>query len=497
MPRIKTREVAERGIKTIDRAAIASERMRGTLGRSRDSASSLMDDSSESPSAYAADRFQDGVETAIEDGAHGAYDVARGTLRAGRRGYEYYREKTAPKREKREADRAKRAAEAAKREAETARREAEAAKQDAKVVRKKADQDGTKVSKKAADKAEQAAHRAEKTAQRAEKTAQRATEKAEEAAQRVTDRAKSAVNKSKRAIKQSVQSQRRAIKTTQKSIKTAQKTVKTAQKAAKTAVKTTEATAKTAKETVKLSVKAGKAAVWMGRMAVKAAILAGKAVAAGVKAAVAAVKSLVAAIAAGGWVAVLIIVIICVIALVIACCFSIFLPQENGVPPSQNLNQVIMEINTNYHYDIDHALGAYVTDMAIISGSRVNWQEVLVVYACILNPDPNNPQEVVSMSDSRKQLLSEIFAKMNAISTHVAEEERTFIELETDKDGNVVEKEVFKKGKVLYVTISHKSLAEMAAEYSFNQYQQEQMEFLLLPESVVMWDPFLQGIEQY
>ncbi len=497
MPRIKTREVAERGIKTIDRAAIASERMRDALGRSRNSASSLMDDSSESPSAYATDRFQDGMETVIEDGAYGAYDVARGTIRAGRRGYEYYREKTAPKREKREAERAKREAEAAKREAETARREAEAAKQEAKAARKKAEQDGTKVSKKAADKAEQAAHRAEKTAQRAEKTAQRATEKAEEAAQRVTDRAKSAVNKSKRAIKQSVQSQRRAIKTTQKSIKTAQKTVKTAQKAAKTAVKTTEATAKTAKETVKLSVKAGKAAVWMGRMAVKGAILAGKAIAAGVKAAVAAVKSLVAAIVAGGWVAVLIIVIICVIALVIACCFSIFLPPEGNTVPPKTLNQVVLETNTSYHYDLDAALGTYSADMAIIKGSRVNWYEVLAVYAVKLNNDPNNPVSVMYLDEERELILRDVFTKMNTITTTVQEEERTFIELEMDKDGNVVQKEVFKKGKVLYITVNHKTPELMAAEYGFSQYQLEQLQVLLLPESQDMWDPVLAGIEQY
>ncbi len=490
MPKIKTREAVEKGARTLDRAAVTSDRMRDVLVRSKSSADSMMDDSANSPSEYASDRFQDGMETAIDDGAHGAYDTARGTVRAGKKGYEYYRKKTEPKREKKEAEKAKK-------QAEAARKKAEAAKQKADAARKQAEESGTKSAKRTAK-------QAERTAQRAEKTAQQATNRADEAARRVADRAKNAVSRGNRTIKQSTRAQKRTIKTAQKSIKTAQKTIKTtkaaaktAAKATKTAAKTTEAAVKTAQETAKASVKATKVAIWLGRMAVKAAIAVGKAVVAAVKAAIAGVKALVAAIAAGGWVAVLIIVIICVIALVIGLFFSAFVPQDSNTVPAKTLNQVVLEINTSYHYDINEALGRYTADMGIITGSRVNWYEILAVYAVKLNDDPNNPQEVMSMNEDRELLLREIFSKMNTISASVKEEERTFTVLETDKNGNVVQKEVYKKGKVLYVTISHKTPDEMAAEYGFTDLQKEQLAVLLLPESQSMWDPFLEGVEQW
>ena len=121
-------------------------------------------------------------------------------------------------------------------------------------------------------------------------------------------------------------------KTLQKSVKTGQRTVKTAQQTAKTTIKTAEKTAKAAKRTAEASAKAAKMATQTARQAAQAAyktaMATAKAIAAAVKAAIAGTKALIAAIAAGGWVAVIIIILICAIGMV----FAFFSDGQGGEP---------------------------------------------------------------------------------------------------------------------------------------------------------------------
>lgn len=58
---IKTR-VAEKGIKAIDKAAVASERMKEAYIRTRDKADHSLYAAESSPGEYASDRFSAGVD---------------------------------------------------------------------------------------------------------------------------------------------------------------------------------------------------------------------------------------------------------------------------------------------------------------------------------------------------------------------------------------------------------------------------------------------------
>lgn len=97
-------------------------------------------------------------------------------------------------------------------------------------------------------------------------------------------------------------------------VKSAGKSVKTAEQTSRATVKTSQQAAKTAQKTAKASAKAAEKAVRAARQAAKAAVKTTKAVAkaaaAASKAAIAAAKALISAIAAGGWVVVLILVIV-------------------------------------------------------------------------------------------------------------------------------------------------------------------------------------------
>ena len=72
-----------------------------------------------------------------------------------------------------------------------------------------------------------------------------------------------------------------------------------------------------------------------------------KATIAAVKATIAGVKALVAAIAAGGWVAVAVILVICLVALILGSVFGIFFSgKDSGT--GMSMQSVVREINAEY-----------------------------------------------------------------------------------------------------------------------------------------------------
>ena len=69
----------------------------------------------------------------------------------------------------------------------------------------------------------------------------------------------------------------------------------------------------------------------------------------------------------------------------------------------------ISDINTEYEAKINEKRGTVAYDVLEMSGSRAVWPEVLSVYAVKTAGDPNNPQEVASMDESKKQILKDVF----------------------------------------------------------------------------------------
>lgn len=127
-----------------------------------------------------------------------------------------------------------------------------------------------------------------------------------------TKELKNVIDKSKKTIKNGAK----------KSIKTAKNTRLLAKKGIKTTERVAKNTKKVAKESIKMThrvVRASKKAV---QATIKATKLAIKAVVATVKAIIAGTKAIVAAIAAGGWVAVVVILIIVLIAGFVALIFN-------------------------------------------------------------------------------------------------------------------------------------------------------------------------------
>ena len=444
---IKTRNIAEKGIKAIDKAAVASERMKEAYIRTRDNADHSLYAAESSPGEYASDRLSSGVDSVTHEAIH-QFD------KQGRKGIKTTKENISKVKENIQ-----------KRKA--------AAEQPKKQAKKQA---------------------ARKTRQTADKISEPVRMlRQERGAVKTLDRGKKSiktVDRGRKTIKQ-------ASATAKGTVKTASKSIKTAEKTAKASIKTTQQAAKAAQRTAQATARAARAAAHAARAAARAAVaaakVAAKATIAAVKAIIAATKALIAAIAAGGWIAVLVIVIICLIGLLIGSCFGIFFSGEDS-GSGYTMQNVVQEINDDYQQQIDTTKANLSHDVLEMSGSRAVWPEVLAVYAVKTTTDPDNPQEVATIDDSKKAILTDIFWEMNQISSRTETRTETVITETDDGNGNIVETETTVTQTYLYITVSHKTAEEMAAQYGFNEEQKEQLAELLAEENRSLWSAVLYGI---
>lgn len=444
--------VAEKGIKAIDKAAVASERMKEAYIRTRDKADHSLYAEESSPGEYASDRLSSGVDHVTHEAIH-QFD------KQGRKGIKTTKENISKVKEN--IQKRKAAAEQPKKQAE----------------------------KRAARQASQrAGHQAADRISEPVKTLRQ-----ERGAVKTLDRGKKGiktVDRGRKTIKQ-------ASSTAKGTVKTASKSIKTAEKTAKASIKTTQQAAKAAQRTAQATARAARAAAHAARAAARAAVVAAKVAAkatiAAVKAIIAATKALIAAIAAGGWIAVLVIVIICLIGLLIGSCFGIFFSGEDS-GSGYTMQNVVQEINDDYQQQIDTTKANLSYDVLEMSGSRAVWPEVLAVYAVKTTTDPDNPQEVASIDDSKKAILTDIFWEMNQISSRTETKTETVITETDDGHGNIVETETTVTQTYLYITVSHKTAEEMAAQYGFNEEQKEQLAELLAEENRSLWSAVLYGI---
>ena len=361
--------------------------------------------------------------------------------------------------------------------------------------------------------AHEAVHGLDKVGRKGAKNAKENISKAKDYFQRRrTDLPKKQAQDAMRRVRRSADATQKTIKTVDRSgktikqtakstgkaaVKTTQKTIKTAEQTARTTIKTTQAAAKTAQKTAQATVKASQKAAQAAKAAAKATVAgvkaAVKATIAAVKAIIAATKALVAAIAAGGWVAVAVIVVICLIALICGSVFGIFFSGEDS-GTGMSMQTAVQEINADYNAKMEAEKNSVAYDNMEISGGRAVWKDVLAVYAVKTNTDKDNPQEVATMDESKKQILSDIFWEMNSISSRSESHSETEISETDDGNGNIVQTETTVTKTTLYITVSHLTVDEMADLYGFDAEQREYLAELLKDENNSIWAAVLYGI---
>lgn len=265
-------------------------------------------------------------------------------------------------------------------------------------------------------------------------------------------------------------------KNTRKIIKNAPKTVKNVEKTEKNIKRTIKGFKKTyqvAKVTAKNVVQFGKVGV--------------KATAKTIKGIITSLKALITAIIAGGWLALVIIVIICVIGLICSSVFGIFFSNEKN-SNNRTMSSVVTEINTEFTNKIAEIQRNNLHDDYEIKSDRAEWKDIISIYA-VLVTNGEEQSDVVTLDDKKVQKLKDIFWEMNEISSRVEEVEKD-IET-TDENGNVKSEKVTRK--VLYIEIKKKTVEEMIEKYNMNEKQKEQLAEIRKEEYLSMWSNVLYG----
>lgn len=280
-----------------------------------------------------------------------------------------------------------------------------------------------------------------------------------------------------------------------KDIKTAkapQKPINYIKSTIKDAEQTTETTRKTITASSRVSKGVTQVAKSVTRTITSGAKTVAKATTKAVRATMTTAKMSVAAIAAGGWAAIVAIVVICLSALLLGSVFGIFFAGED-TGTGQTIQTVVREINSDYDDKLISIRDKSSYDVLEMKGSRAVWKEVLAVYSVKVNTDPDNPQEVVTMDDAKKKLLKTIFWDMNNISSRTEDKLETVITETDDGNGNIVQIKNTERRTYLYITVSHKTAYDMASKYGFNREQREYLDELLSDENNSLWSSVLYG----
>ena len=235
------------------------------------------------------------------------------------------------------------------------------------------------------------------------------------------------------------------------------------------------------KNTVKTSERVKQTVKRLSKGVVKAA----KAVVSAVKVMIAATKSIVAAIIAGGWVAVVVILVICLVAAIAGSVYAIFLPPAED--DDMTLQGTVNMIENEYYEIRDQMISEYDYDAIHYSGELAPWKEIIAVYAVKLNLDTENPTELATFDENKAETLRQVFWNMNHIQiyTEVVDEVRstTFV----DENGNVSTVETVVEIVHLYVDTELASIVKLCEIYAFTELQREMLAELMSDENDRMW----------
>lgn len=271
-----------------------------------------------------------------------------------------------------------------------------------------------------------------------------------------------------------------------KGIKTVRRTIREPIKRIRTAQNVHQAQ-KAAARTAKRSRQAARASIKAARLGVRVVVTA-------VKAAVSAVRTLVTAIMAGGWVAVIVILAVCVIGLLVGSVYGIFAGDTSNTGQGIPVRQAVETLDAEFQDSIENISDTVSHDRRKITSSdgliSVQWEDVLSVFSAWIAGDASGTP-VTTLADAQLGDLRILMWEMNEINHDTHVETHTEKVTEIDEKGNKKTHTETVRETVLTIEISHKTPQEMAKQYSFSDRQKEYLALLVSPDTDPLWAQLL------
>lgn len=194
-----------------------------------------------------------------------------------------------------------------------------------------------------------------------------------------------------------------------------------------------------------------------------------------------AVAALLALLASGGAVLVLV-TVIGAAAAVIGSPMGILFADESGDPNSIRIAEIVAETNADFGEAINEIVAAHpeCSETTIEYDYEDGhtwasyWPEVLAVFA--VHTNLNSDSDVVVIDEGKKLLIQNTFWSMHQIDSEIETVTTTPEPTEDEPDPEPVTEHI------LHITVSSKSVAELAEEYNFTQDQRDILDELLSDE---------------
>ena len=183
----------------------------------------------------------------------------------------------------------------------------------------------------------------------------------------------------------------------------------------------------------------------------------------------AAARNLLASLAAGGSVCVLLVVVLCMIGLLAASPFGILFAGESGAG-AVSVSAAVAQVNYDLNARLESLQSGYYDGIKIV-GQPPEWADILAVFAVYV-AGGDDPVDVATMDADRIARLKAVFWDMTALDSAVT----TIRHPDSDPNDSVDDSY---SEKILTITISAKTVEEMAAAYGFHQEQLDTLEELL------------------
>ena len=182
--------------------------------------------------------------------------------------------------------------------------------------------------------------------------------------------------------------------------------------------------------------------------------------------------------AAGGGVVVLILLLLLIMVGAIAASpFGILFSNESSTPDAVPISAAIAQVNYDFSAQLEALQAADTYDNVTIAGEMADWVDVLVIFAVkTAGSNDVDATDVVTMDADRVNRLKAVFSDMNTITSTVETIHHADSDLDDDTDDSWTE-------KILHITITGKTAAEMETECGFTAQQMTAVDELL-----AQWD---------
>ncbi len=265
------------------------------------------------------------------------------------------------------------------------------------------------------------------------------------------------------------------VKGAGKGIKDSKKVAKDAQKIARNSVKNAKKSYQIAKETAKKTIQTTKAVI--------------KATISTIKLAISGTKALISALIAGGWIVLVIVIVICMIGLLCSSIFGIFLSGSKTSSDAITVTDVIAECNQEFSNKLQTIQDQNPHDDYVLDGNMASWKDVLIIYT-VKQSNGLNQQEVVTMDNAKKTIFKQVFWDMNEVTSEVK------VETVTEQGTNALERPKEVQKKVLHIKITSKNIEEMKTKYYLNAMQLDQIKELSDEQYASLWSGVIYGSEE-